>query len=216
MTNRFYDAGEGRAARVDDLFASIASRYDLINDLQSFWLHRWWKRKLVRLANPKPGERALDLCCGTGDITFLLAEAGANVVGLDFSERMLAIALAKRSRVRGQAGGAFNSPFIRGDALATPFPENCCDIVTMGYGLRNLANWQRGLDEMLRIAKPGGRLLVLDFGKPRNSVWRALYFGYLRRMVPLFGKIFCGDAQTYAYILESLHHYPAQTGVAAK
>ena len=216
MTNKFYDAGEGRASRVNDLFARIAARYDLINDLQSFWLHRSWKRNLVRLANPKPGERALDLCCGTGDIAFLLADAGAEVVGLDFSEPMLARGNAKWPAARSRVPGIFNPQFMRGDALATPFPDNCCDIVTIGYGLRNLASWERGLEEMLRVAKPGGRLLVLDFGKPRHPVWRRLYFGYLRRIVPFFGKIFCGDSQTYAYILESLNHYPAQTGVAAK
>jgi len=88
--------------------------------------------------------------------------------------------------------------------------------VTVGYGLRNLASWERGLEEMLRVARPGGRLLVLDFGKPDNALWRGLYFGYLRRIVPLFGKVFCGDSQTYAYILESLNRYPAQRGVAAK
>ena len=216
MTNKFYDAGQGRAARVNDLFATIASRYDFINDLQSFWLHRLWKRKLVRLANPKPGERALDLCCGTGDIAFLLADAGAEVVGLDFSEPMLARGRGKMAGVECQVPGVVNPQFIRGDALATPFPEKYCDIVTVGYGLRNLASWERGLEEMLRVARPGGRLLVLDFGKPPNPVWRGFYFAYLRLMVPLFGKLFCGDSQTYAYILESLNHYPAQTGVAAK
>jgi len=216
MTNRFYEAGEKRAARVNELFAAIASRYDLINDLQSFWLHRSWKRKLVRLANPKPGERALDLCCGTGDVAFLLAEAGAKAVGLDFSEPMLARGRAKVPPATSHPPGVVNPQFIQGDAQATPFPENHFDVVTVGYGLRNLASWERGLEEMLRVARPGGRLLVLDFGKPDNALWRGLYFGYLRRIVPLFGKVFCGDSQTYAYILESLNRYPAQRGVAAK
>jgi demethylmenaquinone methyltransferase / 2-methoxy-6-polyprenyl-1,4-benzoquinol methylase len=215
MTNRFYDASEKRAARVNDLFAAIASRYDLINDLQSFWLHRSWKRRLVRLANPKPGERALDLCCGTGDIAFLLADAGAAVSGLDFSEPMLAMGKAKLRDATHERAAVANPQFMRGDAQATPFPSNHFDIVTMGYGLRNLASWERGLEEMLRVAKPGGRLLVLDFGKPDNPVWRGIYFAYLRRIVPLFGKMFCGDSQTHAYILESLNHYPAQRGVAA-
>jgi demethylmenaquinone methyltransferase/2-methoxy-6-polyprenyl-1,4-benzoquinol methylase len=86
--------------------------------------------------------------------------------------------------------------------------------VTVSYGLRNLARWQTGLREMWRVAKPGGRLLVLDFGKPNNPAWRQLYFAYLRWCVPLFGKLLCGDAQAYAYIFESLNHYPAQQGVA--
>jgi len=223
MANKFYATGEDRAARVNDLFAAIARRYDLINDLQSFWLHRFWKRRLVALARPAAGERALDVCCGTGDVAFALARRGTEVVGLDFSEAMLAMARARSDTQRPQsptgAGtatrmGALNPHFIRGDAQALPFPDAHFDLVTVSYGLRNLARWQTGLREMWRVAKPGGRLLVLDFGKPNNAVWRQLYFAYLRWCVPLFGKLWCGDAQTYAYILESLNHYPAQQGVA--
>ena len=162
-------------------------------------------------AAPVPGERVLDLCCGTGDVAFALAEQGTAVTGLDFSEPMLAIA-----RRRAGEGGRNNPQFIQGDAQEIAFPDGTFDIVTVSYGLRNLSSWERGLDEMLRVAKPGGRLLVLDFGKPDNAVWRALYFGYLRVGVPVFGKVFCGDSQTHAYILESLRHYPAQHGVAAK
>ena len=106
--------------------------------------------------------------------------------------------------------------FIQGDAQQLPFPENSFDIVTVGYGLRNLTSWERGVDEMLRVAKPGARLIVLDFGKPQNTLWRAIYFTHLRLSVPLIGLLFCGNAQAYAYILESLKHYPAQLAVADK
>jgi demethylmenaquinone methyltransferase/2-methoxy-6-polyprenyl-1,4-benzoquinol methylase len=105
---------------------------------------------------------------------------------------------------------------LQGDAQQIPFPDNSFDIVTISYGLRNLADWELGLREMRRVAKPGGRLLVLDFGKPDNAVWRGLYFNYLRLCVPLMGRIFCGDADTHGYILESLTHYAAQRGVDAK
>lgn len=210
MTNRYYAPGEARAARVGDLFAAIARRYDLINDLQSFGLHRRWKRRLVDLAQPGPETRALDLCCGTGDLAFELARRGARVVGLDFSAAMLEVAQAR------VAPGTSRGPvrLVRGDAHQVPFPDNAFDVVTVGYGLRNLADWRKGLAEMGRVAKPGGRLLVLDFGKPDHPLWRRLYCAYLRCGVPLFGRIFCGDAQTHAYILESLRHYPAQRGVA--
>lgn len=208
MANEFYDPGDQRAQKVSDLFASIAPRYDLINDLQSFGLHRLWKKRVIQLARPQPGERALDLCCGTGDLALGLAGQGALVFGVDFSEPMLQVA-ARRS-------GNARLSFVRSDAQRIPFPDHSFHIVTMGYGLRNLANWETGLREMQRVAMAGGRLLVLDFGKPDNPLWRALYFGYLRMFVPLLGKLFCGNAAAYSYILESLQHYPAQRGVAAK
>ena len=99
MANKFYDPGEQRAAKVNDLFAAIAPHYDLINDLQSFGLHRWWKRRLLKIAAPRPGEHTLDLCCGTGDVAFALAQAGAETTGFDFSEPMLAVAHARAKKI---------------------------------------------------------------------------------------------------------------------
>ena len=228
MANIFFDPGGERAAKVQELFARIAPRYDLINDLQSFGLHRYWKRRVVRFARPQPGQRALDLCCGTGDLALALARRGARVAALDFSEQMLDAAQVRESRVLSQTQGEtphasrvthHASPppcFIRGDALRIPFADNSFNIVTVGYGLRNLASWEAGLREMQRVAAPGGCLIVLDFGKPDNALWRGLYFGYLKLFVPWLGRIFCVDAGAYAYILESLRHYPAQHAVAAK
>ncbi len=222
MSNAFYVPGEQRAAKVNDLFARIARRYDLINDLQSFGLHRLWKRRVARLAKINPGDRALDLCCGTGDISFALARNGAETTGLDFSPQMLEVAKARNQKKnptvdRRLLTSDFRPPvFIQGDAQQIPFPENSFDIVTVGYGLRNLTSWERGLEEMFRVARPGARLIVLDFGKPSNSLWRALYFAHLKCSVPLIGLLFCGNAQAYAYILESLKNYPAQLAVAEK
>ena len=214
MSNVFYVPGEQRAAKVNDLFATIARRYDLINDLQSFGLHRRWKRRVAELAAVKPGQCALDLCCGTGDLALTLAQLGAEATGLDFSSQMLEVAETRRqknSKLKVQS-----LKFIQGDAQQIPFPDNSFDIVTVGYGLRNLTSWETGLDEMLRVAKPGARLIVLDFGKPANALWRAIYFTHLQCSVPLIGLVFCGKAQAYAYILESLKHYPAQLAVAEK
>ena len=212
MANEFFQPGEQRAAKVNDLFASIARRYDFINDLQSFGLHRRWKSRLVRLASVNGASRALDVCCGTGDITQRLARSGAQVTGLDFSAPMLDVA-----RQRNAAGNTSGSrlEFIQGDAQKLPFATDSFDAVTVGYGLRNLASWETGLAELHRVAKPGGRVLVLDFGKPDNALWRRIFFAYLRLCVPVFGFVFCRNAGAYAYILESLQHYPAQNGVAA-
>jgi demethylmenaquinone methyltransferase / 2-methoxy-6-polyprenyl-1,4-benzoquinol methylase len=218
MENSFFDPGEQRAAKVSDLFARIAPRYDLLNDLQSFGLHRYWKRRVIKLACPRPGERALDLCCGTGDLVLGLARRGVTVTGLDFSDRMLSVAATRTAHApRSSLHASPSAPrYVRADAQRVPFPANTFDIVTVGYGLRNLASWETGVAEMQRVAKPGGRLLVLDFGKPENPIWRRLYFGYLRLFVPCLGRVFAGSAPAYAYILESLQHYAAQQGVAAK
>jgi demethylmenaquinone methyltransferase/2-methoxy-6-polyprenyl-1,4-benzoquinol methylase len=219
MGNRFYEAGERRAERVSDLFAAIAPRYDFINDLQSFGLHRWWKRRLIQLAAVRAGDTALDLCCGTGDVAFALAAAGARTTGMDFSAPMLAVAEARGAKLHSQdskGGVELNSLFRQGDAMRMPFPDAQFDVVTISYGLRNLASVDGGLREMWRVLKPGGRLLVLDFGKPDNAVLRAGYFGYLRLAVPVFGRLFSQNAEAYAYILESLQHYPAQRGVDEK
>ena len=215
MTNKFYAPGEQRAARVGDLFATIAPRYDLINDLQSFGLHRLWKRRLLRMADGKPGERGLDLCCGTGDVAFALAGCGVEMAGLDFSAPMLAVAEQRLRKAEAKGRGAAPPVrFLQGDAQQIPFPDASFDVVTVSYGLRNLADWRQGLREMKRVTRPGGRLLILDFGKPDNALWRALYFTYLRYFVPVLGRIFCGDSDTHGYILESLKDYPAQRGVA--
>jgi demethylmenaquinone methyltransferase/2-methoxy-6-polyprenyl-1,4-benzoquinol methylase len=168
----------------------------------------------VDLAAVTPAARALDLCCGTGDIAFALAQRGADVTGLDFSPQMLAVAATRQAKIRPTL--PLPPKFIPGDAQALPFAENTFDILTVGYGLRNLASWQHGLDEMRRVARPGARLVVLDFGKPPNPLWRRFYFAHLKMSVPLIGLLFCGNASAYAYILESLKHYPAQLAVAEK
>ena len=137
-------------SRVDELFSAIAPRYDLVNDLQSLGLHRLWKQRLMRLANAQPGSRVLDLCCGTGDVAGRFAEKGARVVGLDFNEQMLTIAQKRPVDERNPVH------YLRGDALHLPFGNGQFDVVTVSYGLRNLADIEGGLREMYRVAKPGG------------------------------------------------------------
>ena len=205
MAEGYFSNDETRAERVRDLFDTIAPRYDFINDLQSLWLHRHWKNRLVTLASPGSGQRALDLCCGTGDIAFALADCGADVVALDFSKPMLDQAI-RRNR-------DLTVTFREGDALDTRLPDDHFDCVTIAFGLRNLASFENGLGEMHRLTKPGGKMLVLDFGKPGFAPWRWIYFRYLKWIVPWFGRLICSDAPAYAYIHESLENYPAQDGV---
>ena len=205
MAEGYFSNNDTRAQRVRELFNAIAPRYDFINDLQSLGLHRRWKKRLVTLAEPAKGQRALDLCCGTGDIALALARRGAEVTGLDFSQPMLDQATA-RDREK-------TVTFLPGDALETKQPDNHFDLVTIAYGLRNLASVEAGLAEMHRVAKPGGKILVLEFGQPSNRFLRFWYHGYLKYAVPIFGKIFCRNAPAYAYIHESLKNYPAQDDV---
>jgi demethylmenaquinone methyltransferase/2-methoxy-6-polyprenyl-1,4-benzoquinol methylase len=210
MDNAYLSEDENRAPKVRDLFSRIARRYDLVNDAMSFGLHRRWKRDAVRLgAGSRAGPlRWLDLCCGTGDMAFLAEKtAGARVVGLDFTLPMLAVARRRRA-----ANGSLVT-FVEADALSLPFADRSFGVVTAGYGLRNLADLPRGLAEIRRVLAPGGRVVALDFGKPGNPVASALYWGYLKAVVPLVGLLLQGDAGAYAYIPASLERYPAQRGV---
>ncbi len=211
MTNKYLSYDENRAPRVRAMFSRIAWRYDLLNDLMSFGLHRRWKRRAVRLAlagRPAVSARVLDLCCGSGDLGFLAEELGAgSVTGVDFTLPMLAVARRRGSRTGGR------SRFVAGDALGLPFPDAAFDAVTVGYGLRNIADLPAALAEMRRVLAPGGRAVVLDFGRPDNRLTRALYGAYLRTAMPVMGLIFHGDADTYRYIPESLARYPGQRGV---
>jgi demethylmenaquinone methyltransferase/2-methoxy-6-polyprenyl-1,4-benzoquinol methylase len=208
MPNAYYDPGAGRARRVGDLFNGIARRYDRLNAFQSLGLHGRWQERLVACTRIGPGQRALDVCCGTGDVALRLTRTGADVVGLDFSSAMLEVARARLSRFAGPRPAAVR--FVEGDALNLPFPADTFDAVTVAYGLRNLADLRRGLGEMVRVAKPGGRVVALDFGKPSNRLWRRFFFAYLRHVVPRLGRWVAGNAEAYAYIIESLAHYPAQ------
>jgi demethylmenaquinone methyltransferase / 2-methoxy-6-polyprenyl-1,4-benzoquinol methylase len=215
MANRYYTSGADRARRVEALFNQVASRYDRLNDLQSLGMHRIWKRELIRQAVGAPGCRVLDVCCGTGDLALGMERLGARVVGLDFSASMLQVAQGRRQRTMpdGDHSGCSDLAWVRGDALRLPFVDRSFDVVTVGYGLRNLSSFEQGLKEFWRVTRAGGRLLILDFGKPSNRVLRFGYFSYLRLVVPWFGRLGCGDADAYGYILESLHQYPEQHGL---
>lgn len=203
------------------LFSRIARRYDLANDLQSLFLHRLWKKTVVKLARVGESDIALDICCGTGDIAFELVKCRAKVIALDWNIEMLNVARARISRLKlsnsteqndSKDIDSYNSciNFVRCDAQSLPFFDAQFDAITIGYGLRNLPDWQKGIAEMMRVCKPGGRIVVLDFGKPDRKLLQFFYYFYLRRIVPLIGKIVTGDYPAYAYIYKSLMEYPGQ------
>jgi demethylmenaquinone methyltransferase/2-methoxy-6-polyprenyl-1,4-benzoquinol methylase len=209
LANKYLAEGSERAPKVREMFSRLAERYDLVNDIMSLGLHRPWKRQTVRLAlAPTRGARVLDLCCGTGDLAFRAEEGGARqVVGADFTLPMLAVARRRRSRRESRIS------LVQADALALPFRDGSFDAITIAYGLRNIAEPERALSEMRRVLAPGGRLAVLDFGKPSNRGVNAIYQAFLRTMMPAVGWIFHGDPETYLYIPESLKIYPGQRGV---
>jgi len=210
VRNKYLSYDENRAGKVREMFSRLAWRYDLVNDVMSFGMHRRWKREAVRLAlaGARSGARVLDLCCGSGDLCFLAEGMGSGpVIGTDFTLPMLAVARRRR------AEGAHRSRFVQADALRLPFRDGTFDVITISYGLRNVADPKAALSEMRRALAPGGRAVVLDFGKPDSPFAAALYGAYLRTMMPAVGWIFHGDPQTYLYIPASLARYPGQRGV---
>jgi ubiquinone/menaquinone biosynthesis methyltransferase len=203
-----FDSPESKRRYVRRLFATIADRYDLITALLSYGQDARWKRRLVALAEVRTGERALDLAAGTGDIAFAVAARGARTIGLDITHRMLQLAQ------RRQRGGPASVRFITGDMTSLPFASSSFDLVTTGYGLRNVPDLNAAIDEIARVLKPGGRLLSLDFNKPDNFIVRGAYLSYLTIVGSLLGWILHRDPDTYRYIPASIRRYPGAHGVA--
>jgi demethylmenaquinone methyltransferase/2-methoxy-6-polyprenyl-1,4-benzoquinol methylase len=198
---------DGKRRFVRAIFSTIADRYDFITVVLSYGQDRRWKRRLIDLAAPRPDARALDLATGTGDIAFALAARGAGVIGLDITFRMIELARNKR--------GAGRTPsFLVGDMLALPFPSRSFDVVTTGYGLRNVPNLAAAIDEIERVLAPGGQLLSLDFNRPANRVVRTAYLAYLTVVGATLGWVLHRDADTYRYIPASIRQYPGAEAVA--
>lgn len=190
------------------VFATIADRYDLVNVLLSFNRDRAWKRRMVERVAVAPGERALDLACGTGDIAFRLASAGARVVGLDITPRMIELAVQKGGGRQAEGGAREAVEFLVGDMMALPFPDASFDIVTTGYGLRNVPDMAGALREIHRVLRPGGRLFSLDFNRPSNAVVRWAYLAYLSVVGAAFGWVLYGKPATYRYLPETIRLHP--------
>jgi ubiquinone/menaquinone biosynthesis methyltransferase len=191
------------------LFHTIADRYDLITVLLSFGRDRAWKRRLVRMAGVPPGARVLDLACGTGDIAYAMAAHGHLVVGLDLVPRMVELARAKDKVGRSVPF------FLVGDMMALPFADASFDVVTTGYGLRNVPRLEPALAEIARVLRPGGQVLSLDFNRPDFAPVRLVYLAYLYVVGGLLGRALHGDPDTYRYIPASIRRYPGAGPVAA-
>lgn len=200
---------EGKSVYTRRLFATIADRYDLITAVLSGGLDRRWKRRVIRLASPLQGRAVLDLACGTGDLAFLAADAGADVTALDITPRMIALA-----RVRAAARTPPAPRFLVGDMMALPFPDRSFDLVTTGYGLRNVPVLAGAIEEVGRVLRPGGRLLSLDFNRPGQPIVRAAYHVWLTAAGGTLGWLLHGDPDTYRYIPETIRRYPGAPAVA--
>jgi ubiquinone/menaquinone biosynthesis methyltransferase len=202
----------GKAPHVRRLFATIADRYDLITVWLSYGQDRQWKRQLLATAGPLPGRSVLDLACGTGDITWLAARGGAQVVGLDITPRMIELARAK-SAAAPDAREQARPLFLVGDMCALPVPDASFDIVTTGYGLRNVPDLPLAIREVARVLKPGGLFLSLDFNRPSNRIVRMAYHAYLSVVGSALGWALHRDPDTYRYIPESIRAYPGAPAV---
>lgn len=212
---------EEKEGRVGAVFDSVAGKYDLMNDVMSAGIHRAWKNWYVWQTGVKPGEAVLDLAAGTGDITLRLAKrmrgkgAGADIEGRlvssDINAAMLKIG---EERLRNK-GWLKNLEFIIANAEALPFADNSFDLITMAFGLRNVTHQDKALAEMARVLKPGGRVLVLEFSRPKNAVINRFYDWYSFTFLPKMGALIAKDADSYQYLAESIRMHPPQEELKA-
>ena len=199
-------------AQVRTMFDRIAGVYDLMNTAMTAGMHHRWRERAADRAELGPGDAALDVCCGTGDLAFELARrVGPDgvVVGCDFSDAMLELA---RRKAAGR--GASQARFEWADALDLPYDEASFDAVTVGFGVRNLVDVEGGLGEMVRVLRPGGRAVILEITQPRRPPLSAFYSLWFDRLVPLLGAL-AGDRGAYTYLPESVKRFPAPEGLAA-
>lgn len=194
-----------RPDEVAAMFDDVAARYDVTNDVLSLGQDRWWRRAVVRAVDARPGERVLDLAAGTGTSSEPFVRAGADVVPTDFSLGMLRVGKARRPDLG----------FTAGDATRLPFADASFDVVTISFGLRNVVDTQAALGEMLRVARPGGRLLVCEFSRPVWAPFRAVYLNYLMRALPTVARRVSSDPESYVYLAESIRAWPDQVQLAA-
>ena len=199
-----------KTRRVHGVFSSVASRYDLMNDLMSAGLHRHWKDQFVSLVRPRKGEKILDMAGGTGDVAFRLARAGADVTVADINTDMLDVGI-ERARRRGIAGLVW----AQENAEALSFSDASFDAYTIAFGIRNVADGTQALSEAHRVLKLGGRFFCLEFSQTRWPGFAGLYRRYSRAVVPRLGRLVARDADSYRYLVESIERFPDMEAFAA-
>jgi demethylmenaquinone methyltransferase/2-methoxy-6-polyprenyl-1,4-benzoquinol methylase len=198
-----------KAQRVAGVFHSVASKYDLMNDLMSGGIHRLWKRFTIEVSAVRPGHKVLDIAGGTGDLAYKFSKLvgkDGQVILSDINSSMLNVG---RDRLMDR-GVNNNVQYAQLDAQYLPFDDNTFDCITIAFGLRNVTDKDLALRSMLRVLKPGGRLLVLEFSKPQNSTLEKAYDQYSFRILPLMGKLITNDADSYRYLAESIRMHPDQ------
>ncbi|MDU8910978.1 bifunctional demethylmenaquinone methyltransferase/2-methoxy-6-polyprenyl-1,4-benzoquinol methylase UbiE [Aestuariicoccus sp. MJ-SS9] len=197
-----------KAGRVQGVFNSVASKYDVMNDAMSLGIHRVWKDAMMDWLAPRSGQRLLDVAGGTGDISFrFLKRAGhGHATVLDLTEPMLV-----EGRKRAEAGAMADSlDWVVGDAMALPFPDNTFDVYTISFGIRNVTRPQDALAEAFRVLRPGGRLMVLEFSQIPNEMMQKVYDLYSFNIIPRMGQVIAGDRDSYQYLVESIRRFPDQ------
>lgn len=212
---------EEKEGRVGAVFDSVAGKYDLMNDVMSAGIHRAWKNWYVWQTGVKPGEAVLDLAAGTGDITLRLAKrmrgkgAGADIEGRLVSSDINAAMLKIGEERLTNKGWLKNLEFVIANAEALPFADNSFDLITMAFGLRNVTHQDKALAEMARVLKPGGRVLVLEFSRPKNAVINRFYDWYSFTFLPKMGELIVRDRDSYQYLAESIRMHPPQEELKA-
>ena len=202
-----------KAGMVHGVFSSVASKYDIMNDLMSFSIHRVWKDAMMDWLAPGPGQDLLDVAGGTGDIAFrfLNRAPGARATVLDMTQSMLI-----EGRKRAEADNLANRlDWVVGDAMALPFPENRFDVYTVSFGIRNVTRIADALSEAFRVLRPGGRLMVLEFSQLPNPALQWAYDRYSFNIIPVMGQIVAKDRDSYQYLVESIRKFPDQETFAA-
>ena len=214
-------AEDEKNTRVGEVFDSVAGRYDLMNDVMSFGLHRLWKNWYVWQCGVRAGETVLDLAAGTGDIASRLARKMCpDPIGGDLEGRLIVTDVNAAMLARGRArligeGWLHNVDYLLADAETLPFADDSIDLITMAFGLRNVTHQERALAEMARVLKPGGRVLVLEFSHPRASLFKRIYDCYSFTLLPKMGGFIAKDSDSYRYLAESIRMMPDQSTLCA-